>query len=257
MIDSHIQMPKVVLKQFAIQEGKLKGRAYNYNLETGFIGLGSPKTINTKKGYYSQEAEQEFSKVIEKPLGDVIKDINDSINKKQPFHFNQKVSETIYNYLYALLARAPKMANDVKSAMLFGELYSEQSIHDVSAIEAFLLMQKDKLLKEYKITFFINHTEIPFVLPTCGYYDFKTDEEDGVIHIPLTEKVCVRLFQAKYQDKYIQNGKLLIYPVLNKNVVERVNELAFETQSRYANAYLVSSSKVELERIKGKMTNEK
>lgn len=256
-MNSHIQMPKCVLKQFAIQSGANEGKVFYYNLEKNLIGLRAPKRLNVKQGHYSDVVENILSKEIETPLGKVIKDLNESLLNGKGFKLTQKRVDSIFNYLYSLLARSPQMREGVESELLFKGFYTEQNINDISVVESIELMRQDQALKNFYPTFVVNKTETPFVLPTCGYYDFKTEDEDGIVQMPLTEKICVWLFQTKYLDKYLKDDSLLLIGINNNDIIYKMNELAFITQKRYSNAYLVSSNKEEFERIKKVRPNER
>ncbi|MBR1677436.1 MAG: DUF4238 domain-containing protein [Clostridia bacterium] len=239
-----------------MQEGKYIGKFYYYDLKKNEIFLGSPKTLNVEKDHYSAVVEDSLSARIEAPLGRVIKSIKDSLETGCVFKLNQEKIDVIFDYLYSLKARSPEMSDEIYEKIILKNYFSEQNIHDISAIGSLELMQKHQVLKEFYPSFVVNRTATPFVLPMCGYYDFKTSDEDGVVQIPLTEKICVRLFKTKYRDKYIKNGNLSLRAVDNTDVLYKMNELAFITQKRYKNAYLVSSNKEELERIKKVKQNE-
>ena len=73
LIDSHIQMPKSVLKRF---EDK-NHRFYYFDVKGGFIGNnGHSGKINTKQGFYSKEAEEFLNKNIEKPFSELFEVID-------------------------------------------------------------------------------------------------------------------------------------------------------------------------------------
>lgn len=256
-MDSHIQMPESVLKHFSIQTGVNKGKIYYYTFETKNITLGSPKILNTKENYYSNEVEKYFSDEVETPLGKVIKHLKDSFYEGKGFKFNQKVIDIIFNYLYALLARSPQMTENVRKSLLLNCFFSEQNIHDMSAIDAIKLMQQDQLFKdEFFPNFVLNKTDIPFVLPTCGYYDYKLgDDEKEIIQIPLTENICISFFKInRLKNNKIDNKPSVFW--VDGETVQKMNNQAFESQKRYQNAYLVSSDRNELERIQKVMENE-
>lgn len=71
MIKSHVQQPKLILKQFCNENGEL----YYYSFTEDTINKGHPKTLNTKMGYYSAETESFLSRSIETPLGEAIKEV--------------------------------------------------------------------------------------------------------------------------------------------------------------------------------------
>lgn len=74
-MNSHIQMPKCVLKQFANEDNVL----FYYNFKDGHIAKSSAKYINTEKNYYSDEMEMFFNRNIETPFSKVIEEIKNLI----------------------------------------------------------------------------------------------------------------------------------------------------------------------------------
>ena len=63
-VDSHIQIPKGVLKHFADHTH----RVYYLDTKTEHIGLAGAKKLGTEYGYYSDKHEQFLNKEIEDPL---------------------------------------------------------------------------------------------------------------------------------------------------------------------------------------------
>mgnify|MGYP003307964025 CR=1 FL=1 len=62
-IDSHIQLPKGVLKHFA----ESSGRVFYLDMVTGKIGLAGAGVLGTEYGYYSEEQEK-YLKVLVRML---------------------------------------------------------------------------------------------------------------------------------------------------------------------------------------------
>ena len=68
-MNSHIRMPKCVLKQFEDE----KHFVYFWNLEKGWIQNSHAESINTEKGYYSESVEHFLRDNIETPFGHILK----------------------------------------------------------------------------------------------------------------------------------------------------------------------------------------
>ena len=71
-MDSHIQFPKVILKQFADQNNIL----HYYSFEEMRNKRAYPKSFNTEKNYYLEETEQLFGAQIETHMGNILKWLN-------------------------------------------------------------------------------------------------------------------------------------------------------------------------------------
>lgn len=250
-MDSHIQMPKCVLKQFVITSGLLKNWFFYYDIEKDVITKGSPSSVNTQADYFSKFAEEELSKRIETPLGKLISILNKNLfSNNEEFILKQTHNRTIYNYLYSLLSRSPKMVENIKNGMFFGGWLTDQEIHEIATFDGLKIMQENKEFKEFSITFVVNNSEIPFVLPICGFYAFATKEEEAIIQLPITERISIRLFMNKYMDRYCHGGKIKQIYVNEEDIIKRMNSVALREQTRYNVGYIICSNKEELQRLK-------
>ena len=59
-MDSHIQMPKFMLRRFENEQHEL----LYYDVETNVIAKGFPKSINTEEDYYSDVMESILNREI-------------------------------------------------------------------------------------------------------------------------------------------------------------------------------------------------
>ena len=106
-MNSHILIPKVILKHFALQGGSL----FYYDIKSGEVKRGYAATLNTQKGYYSSEVEKFLSANIESPMGKIIgilqKAYNDlfKTNKVEMTFYAQNI-KALKNYVYSLITRS-------------------------------------------------------------------------------------------------------------------------------------------------------
>ena len=69
MVNSHIQMPRVLLKRFH----NSNNRFFYYDVKKHIIGInGTAKSTNTELDYYSQPTEDYFRDNIETPFGELL-----------------------------------------------------------------------------------------------------------------------------------------------------------------------------------------
>ena len=103
---SHKQMPKCVLKQFVIKEGKLKGKFFCFDVSSNNKDIfpETPKSFNVSEDYYSKFVEEDLSSKIERPLGQLLKFIQ-SLDYNKQFVLYEKTRETVFNYLFAIQKR--------------------------------------------------------------------------------------------------------------------------------------------------------
>ena len=243
---SHMQMPKCVLKQFTIKEGTLKNKLYLYDFNTKDFRLSTPDGVNTCEGGYRDEVENELSGKIESPLGRLIAFVKSEEFEKQQFSLSKNLNEAIYNYIYALIARSPQMLQQVKEQSIFSDLYTEQDFRSLTVLMGLMTANEEKLFKKYTPTFFMNNSNVPFILPLCGAYAVGNSSGEQWIQMPLTEKVAVRLLDNRFLDKYVNNGKLARFSTSNHEVIQQLNQMAFLEQSKKGGC-LISSSKEALE----------
>ena len=171
-IDSHIQMPKCVLKHFANEYQSFYYYDINESDSRRKIKLGHPKSLNTKKGYYSNEVEQLLQKIIESPLGIEIQYMT-SNNFSEPIDIPVGFRDALLTYIHSLIARAPHMYSTIEkhsfSLQIFGD-FTETGKNDF-AVECVLQeATKNSPFKDYIVTILVNKTTIPFVLPIGGMY---------------------------------------------------------------------------------------
>ena len=75
--NSHIQLPKCVLKHFS----ESSGRVFYLDVKTGNIGLTSAAVLGTEYGFFSDEQEAYLSKEIESPIALVASKVRTFIKK--------------------------------------------------------------------------------------------------------------------------------------------------------------------------------
>lgn len=92
VINSHIQMPKVLLKRFHNDNS----RFFYYDVQKHVIGNnGRAKSINTQLGYYSQQTEDCFRDNIETPFGEVLTYIEKTGIDRETFTISSSAKEII------------------------------------------------------------------------------------------------------------------------------------------------------------------
>ena len=74
MINSHIVLPKFLLKNFEIVNF-----FWFYDTDRSFIAKGHASSFNTEKGYYSDGTEQVLNSAVETPFSNLVKSYMDPI----------------------------------------------------------------------------------------------------------------------------------------------------------------------------------
>lgn len=246
LVDSHIQMPKSVLKRF---EDK-NHRFYYFDVKGGFIGNnGHSGKINTKLGFYSKEAEEFLNKNIEKPFSELF-EVIDGISIDPPQgHIDAAFDYKAKRFVYALMARNPDSIDRINEYSFITYLLTPQQSRDMGMILGFAAEAEREILASYGTTVAFNTTEIPFVLPTCGAYYLNIMEMKHVV-LPISPKKAIVFVEDKGKQIVIYDGVTHPYLINDVEDVEQFNIGAFSAQCRYGNGYVVSPNREALEAAK-------
>ena len=242
VIDSHIQMPKCVLKRFERND-----RFFYYDIQKGFIGTnGHAKSLNTESDYYSQETEAFLRDSIETPFGKLLK-LVDGIGLDNPsFHINPDFDTTVKMYTYSLVSRNPKLIQGIDKHSFFFQFLKTQERHDYAAKMGISTAMKQNLFGEHISTLAINKSRYSFVLPISGFYSMKIMGEEHVI-VPITPKIALVLVPKNAQKRIIHGDMLSIYRFDEDSAINRLNKAAFRSQDQQGYGYLISPDKESLE----------
>ena len=241
-VKSHIQIPKCVLRQFEVN-----GRFYIYDVASGIIKRkGHAASFNTKKGYYSSEAEQYLSNNIEGPIGNLLKEIAAIDMSSDNLTEIPYVDKTIKNYIYALLCRDPGMQEKINENSLFYRFFPEQIRNDFSTVAGIETAREQSIFSDYTATLVFNRTNIPFVLPALGIcaahsLGFKNNL------IPISPIAAGTLISNTDYEKHVGTYKVLYFSIDDANTIKEINKETIQLQIRTGRGMIVSPSKEILE----------
>lgn len=234
-MNSHKQLPKCILKNFSDH-----GRLFCYDGLKKKYFVTSPNNFNTEENYYSERMERQLSQNIEQPLGVLVAVLKRVFNSSQVL-IKKNHSQTIYNYIYALLARSSNMFMSVYENGTFKKIVALQQIHDFTVADSFKLMQQDSFLENYKITFLFNYTDDEILLASDGYTQYQTGQEIFLI-VPISPKIAFML----YQGTDIYDGKIVH---ANMEYLSRLNGITVEQQKQRGQGCVLASKKEQLEKV--------
>lgn len=234
-MNSHRLLPKCILKNFTNN-----GRLFSYDVIEGTCFATSANQFNTEINYYSTAMEQQLSQNIERPLGILASNLKKEFDSQQILIKKRHV-QTIYNYIYTLLARSPNMFNSVYNGLIFKEFFTLQQVHDFTVADAFNLMRQDDFLNNYKITFLFNRTADEILLASDGYTQYQTKQEIVLI-VPVSPKIAFML----YQGTDVFDGKIVH---ANTEYLLRLNKITIEQQRQRKQGYVLASKKEQLVKV--------
>lgn len=226
-MDSHITLPKCILKQFADEKQSL----HCFDVAKKEYRKARARSFNTEEGHYSDEVELILNKEIETPLGTAISIIKQHCDED---HIKLKNYEILKKYMHSLLCRSLEMKQTVKENTIFGQFMDPQLLHDWSAIDGLDKAQQDKWWDDYSICLLTCSNGEEFVLPQQGYCDFLCYGQPTII-MPLTPTIACCL----YADN---NGRGCQVEMV-ENFIEKVNSFSLEKQIKKGYGCVISSKK--------------
>lgn len=204
--NSHIQMPRLVLKNFHNEKNEL----YYFDFLEQTIKRGHAKTFYAEQGYYSEFVETYLGDKVESRLGvlvDFLKKTNFQNGNTPPTDYE----EVAYTYLYSLISRSPEFVEEMKNDSSFFQLLSKVDQHDIAAHDALVMAKERRILGEYKVAFLINNTSEQFILPAGGIVQYGTQlvcpisPWRGLVFDKniITEEAEIRLFEIQTVNEII------------------------------------------------------
>lgn len=243
-VNSHIRVPKCILKQFEDD----KHFVYFWDLKNGWIQKSHAESINTKKGYYSLQAEAFLRDEIETPLGKAIQTVK-NIDLIQPeFTMDNSTKEIFRRYVHALVARSQTMLEIMNKSSVFLQFMSLRDQHDLAAIMGIDEAQRARVFGDWEITFMMNRTNTPFVLPLCGTYSFSLNG-DTMFSVPLTPYRAIIFMEHTAVKKYYIDQKMRLFQIVEPAQVIQFNAFALSSEQKDGNYGIASNEKRVLEML--------
>lgn len=245
-IDSHIQLPKGVLKHFS----ESSGRVFYLDMVTGKIGLAGAGVLGTEYGYYSEEQEKYLNKEIESPITNVASKVR-AFLKKDKGSLTLKKSEEIIlkKYVTAAMARSSLSLETFLSTSMTADLFTEQQNHD--DIVFFSTMRNGgvaEIFKNYFLVVLINKTEDNLVVPRNCFYTLSSNKFECIV-APISPKCALCLFPPEYADK---NGLSKDYRLCHVETIEDIelmNQRALMYEYMCNKTFVASATRKELDEL--------
>lgn len=249
-IRSHVQMPKLLLKRFQNK----KHRFFYYDIRKNFIGTnGTAESLNTERGYFSPEMEQYLSQNIETPFGKILSVIDRIDFEQECFLMPADFENLTKTFVYALMARDPHEIEDANRDMFFSQiLFPKQTRHDCLTLRRIKIASKRDFLSGYLLTFMLNETDVPFVLPISGIYGYQMGKY-RINSLPVTPKIALCFVHIDdAEDLIVGENKTSLLKVTNPTMIRKINEKAFKAQINRNHGWLICPYREELDRLKEK-----
>lgn len=232
--DSHIQVPKSLLKGFSTKAFKINelNKKENprivYKLDMdGNITQVNIKNENTEFGYYEDLIESKILKAVENDFGNLKTRIIKALNSGEGIvEFSEGDILTVKKFCSLCLVRSESFVNSVKEKSKFIELYANAPQNVIM----YQYFKSPKLVDKYivgnNLSFVINDTDINYVLPM--FYTISIlDNGISNFYIPITPKVLIRLTTEK-----MICGNILYFGKMEETDVDNFNKIAIQSEFR-------------------------
>lgn len=244
-VDSHIQMPRFLLARFENDHHSF----FYYDVKKGFIGTnGHAKSMNTEHGYYPDEVEKLLSDEKEKPFSHVLKFI-DSLDLEKPFFTMTHTDESnIKQFLVSLMIRSPLFMDSINKNSVFFQFFSPADQRTLAISQGIMEAEKQKVFDHYRVTFTVNKTEKPFILPISGLYSYSLN---GYAHVslPVSPQIAITLVDNAGIPFVEKEGITRLYLIAEDKYVTKLNGFAFRQQCKQGYGVVISPAKEALEEL--------
>lgn len=245
-VDSHIQAPKSLIKQFC---GK-NGRMYRYDFATGQIRACGAKVLGTEHGYYSEGMEQYLGREIEAPFAELVNKIRPFLEGSSPsLSLDSNAELVLKRFVKAAAARSGMAWNSFFHNSVYAQFFDDQTNHD----RLVLYCLKTNAVpffdfEDYHMAILQNETNCPFVLPrNCFYVVFSNGYR--CIITPISPKYVLALVPDDYQGLFEPLGRHVTAPLFRKDDIWIMNQTALEYEYVYNRSFVVCPDRAELLRL--------
>lgn len=244
-INSHIQLPNLILKHFRDETDDTK-KVWYLDISSGKIRQSAAHKLGTSKGYYSGWGELFWNRAIENPLGEVTHKIRCFSDEKiANLKLTTADKRTAKRYIKAASIRSDIAYEAMKSSSVTANFFSDQENHDsLSVFGMSLTGNLNQILDAMDVTILLNQTDRNLVVPRNCYYGVSISG-DGSIVAPLSPKVALFLFSAKSHPEW-ENGFAV---VRLGETIEEMNIYALKYEYMFNKAFVASNSYQELEQL--------
>lgn len=211
-VDSHVQIPKSMLKYFRTGNYLYYISTLNKNNK---INRSSARRYNTKFGYYSLYFEEYLSKNYESIIVDIINTILPFVERKETIITFENLEEKVNKLFLMSLFRNPKYVEEINNYSVFSQIidggYTPEYI-------AYVGEETNKnYIKGYTPVVLINETDRGMLTIKSLFSNLRIDGGVKCMLIPLHPKFAIALVPNEYYKKMIEEQGEQTYLKLNED----------------------------------------
>lgn len=246
-VDSHVQLPKVLLKNFRTDEN-----LYFLKTDTNEILKSSAKNYNTKFGYYSLQFEDYLSNNYENIITEILNKITLFVNEKEQSISFEKWDTKINKLFFMSIFRSPKQIEDINNKSVFSKLFKDGYSPEYIAYVG--EQMKENFIKGYKPIPLVNKTNFGIVTFKLLVSNMFIDGGIGAMVMPIHPNFAIALIPQKYYDKMKKDQGNQTYLLMkDDNEVLKLNKQIYNN-AKYNNEDIIGF-KEDLENLKNKINS--
>lgn len=252
LLNSHILIPKCVLLNFVNEHNQL----YKYDIQTRRISPGYPKTTYTSEDYYSEYIEKFLGRYVETPIPRLVEFVETLVEGSKEMQIDKEYIDIASVYLLSLVARNPKTCEYILNGSELFQFLTMQEQHDTAVLLTLNNKNLQITLNKFNVSFMINKTKLPLILPTRGMYEMLIN---GVIclSVPISSNCAILLIEKDKNLRISNKGKteIIIVEDENADMIEDFNRYAFAKQNKDGIGYVICCDKKHLNQISNNASN--
>lgn len=244
-INSHIQIPNAILKQFRDEEDSEK-KVWYLDLDTGEIKRSASVKLGTQKGYYSGRVERFWSTTVESPIAALNARIRKFCDGESGnFSFTEEDKAVVKRYIKAMAIRSNLAYESMMESSLTADECTEQENHDdLSRFGMEATGQFEEMLGRLDVIVLLNKTLYNLVVPRNGWYALSFCGSENIV-APISPRYAFLLYPKDYPEyKNTQFGA-----VDDAGYILAMNTMALKHECVYNMTFIASKSRRELDEL--------
>lgn len=244
-INSHIQIPNAILKQFRDEEDSEK-KVWYLDLDTGEIKRSASVKLGTQKGYYSGRVERFWSTTVESPIAALNARIRKFCDDESGnFSFTEEDKAVAKRYIKAMAVRSSLTYKVMMESSSTADEHNARQNHDnLSQLGMELVGQFDTMLERLDVVILINRTFCNFVVPRNCWYVLSFCGVENIV-APISPKCAFLLYPKDYPD--YKNTQFAV--VDDAGYILAMNTMALKHECIYNMTFIASKSRMELDEL--------
>jgi hypothetical protein len=244
-VDSHIQLPKGILKYFVDSENQV----WYLDVDTCEIDSKGASVLGTQYGYFSDGVEAYLQKSIEDPITQVNAHVRKCLaNEPSSLKFSARTTERLRNFVIAAMARSD-LARQSLLATLDSPLQKYNRQYNDALIKRGMthFCEDPNFLRGYTIGVIINKTPRPLVTLRNCFYTFDRGDYHSII-VPISPTAALALHSKC--DLTPSGETIYVGEVISdEREIEKINTRAMLYEYIYNKTFIATNDRAELQRL--------